>query len=663
MDGNTPEEEETVGLLFADTDGISKTATAKPRTVMTRPSTDEDEDAKVYRSDGEVPTSTVSIVPPSRQFLLLFLCAVILIIVVRPLAKSSILDLSDRVDHHFDNSSNLMTSTNISAVIHNEKKTANNKTSKNIVVPLALLDVAKFAASVNNSYCGPNHEQPTNISQVAAFFGLLEPYLLEHNSASDGGKSTSLVRTIAVPFQAYDSNGIKRTLGGDEFLVTVSGWSTTTTDDNNLHWKTTAVARDASNGIYVVHLEIPALRNAVLHEMTLVHYYTCYQGFTRTSKARAQKYYYQIDLGPISVEPSPTFSELVQSVASSADPSFELAITTSDPKQRLVMVQSLPECQYSQLGVDQSSQGLWIDQTRDLIDGDCTGEAKWFPTICRPPTVVGGGLLRLDSKTTFQLFRVGDSTMPPAGGNNANKWNIGDPFSADYKSLAHHDVYVDILKNRLPESEATDVLVLGHGLHQIFRGFNIQTAVDSVVRMLCQMATVFPGRLVVQAPVPIQQQLFYKVDQTDTNVNLFKAILRERMSAVDARLADLCQNTDLDVFYSAPSTTGDFAPLNETLRAFENAQQYSPALNASNDEKELTRYFRGLSSQERQSIWGDRRVVYANVAHLMRPRPECYRDHDKIHALRGVNGHGYMMDFGHGELLKHIAAQRARMGP
>ena len=166
----------------------------------------------------------------------------------------------------------------------------------------------------------------------------------------------------------------------------------------------------------------------------------------------------------------------------------------------------------------------------------------------------------------------------------------------------------------------------------------------------------------MQAPVPIQQQLLSRYDLTDTNVNLFKARMREKITSVDGRLADICRDISLDIFYCAATDSGDFASPEQVLERFQENLQYTPEFNATRDERELLRYFRDLSASDRESIWGNRRVIYADVAHLLRPRPECYRDHDKIHALRAVDGH-YLMDFGHGVLLRQFAALRGKMEP
>ena len=536
----------------------------------------------------------------------------------------------------------------------------------------SIIEVAKLASTFNNSYCGESDEQPTDLPQVASHFGQLEPYFVvddDEGQQSSSKTSASFTRIIALPFHAYDGNGTPRTTGGDEFVVTASGWSA----PYGLAWKTSAVARDLGNGTYATHLRVPALHNdAVLYQVTLVHYYSCYQGFTRTtnSNSRAHQSYFHLNMGPISVVPSPTFAELVKSVgeatANAARSPFVLNVTALQTMKGVISLDLLPECPATQWGMNQLSAGVWIipASSPEMVD-TCSWQAAWVPSVCKPPMVVGGDLLRLDKGTTFQFFRVGDSTMPPAGGSKGNKWNIGDPFSANYKGLAlvHHDAYIHILKHGLSQSEASDVLVLGHGLHQIQNGqYNVESAVESVVRMLCQIATVFPGKMLVQAPVPIQQQLYDKVDLTDANVNLFKALMREEITAANGQLADICRDVQLEVFYAAATESGNFVSLPETLRVFEERFRYRPEWNATSDELELATYFRELSAKDRQSLWGDRKVVYANPAPLLRPRPECYRDNDKIHALRVVEGR-YMMDFGHGELLLRFAALRGKMGP
>jgi hypothetical protein len=220
--------------------------------------------------------------------------------------------------------------------------------------------------------------------------------------------------------------------------------------------------------------------------------------------------------------------------------------------------------------MDQLTTGLWMDnQSTKFLDGNCTiaSTTTWVPTTCRPPAYRDMGDGRYQTQTSdrpngddestvnYTIYRVGDSTMAPVGGNvGGYKWNLDDPFVPTYGyGVGNHEVYLSILTEILPNNAtANDVLVLGHGLHPIAE-YNVDAAVDVVLRMLCQLALTFPGKMILQGPVPIQQQQFSKVDIIDMNVNLVKEMLRDRILSVDGRLADVCRDIPVNVF-SALST-------------------------------------------------------------------------------------------------------------
>jgi hypothetical protein len=75
-------------------------------------------------------------------------------------------------------------------------------------------------------------------------------------------------------------------------------------------------------------------------------------------------------------------------------------------------------------------------------------------------------------------------------------------------------------------------------------------------------------------------------------------------------------------------------------------------------------YFEELSIQDKARIWGDRQVLFVDAANMLRPRPECYRKRDKVHALElSSDTNQYLMHTGHGKLIEWYGALRAKMGP
>lgn len=465
---------------------------------------------------------------------------------------------------------------------------------------------------------------------------------LTNESASWVSLSTG-ERLLRVSFQTYDTNDSRREYGGDEFVVSVSGWD----DASKTFFKAASVTNDWNiNGTYSANLAIPttaiARNNNTKVRVKLLHYYDCQEQIV----LKALRHPSTIDFRPV-------YTNLVVAPANVKDAAMD---TSTHAKAAATAT-----CKASQEGIDQVTTGFWRDEFD--FTTNCTNKTpRWVP-LCKPPTVRRIGppnVFQVNNTLDFKLYRIGDSTMSPTGGNKNGKYNFGMTYSPYKRFEGHHATYIELLFKGLSEAQSNDVLVLGQGLHQLLHGgYHPQTAAMVVLRMLCQLSLVFPGKMVVQGPVPIQQHLSNRVDMTDLGVNLLKATLRTHIHRHDGRLAVICSDDSIgiDLFTSGSDEDGAFASRDKVEARFER-NNYNSA-NLTEEERILLEYFQTV---DRDAVWGDRMVVFADPSQVLRPRPECYRDGEKIHAQRWAPG-GYLQDRGHGAVMTQYAGIRALMPP
>ena len=264
--------------------------------------------------------------------------------------------------------------------------------------------------------CDP--ENLTSLKETAKLFATLEPTV--HRDEPFAG--------IEMVFHARTARGEPQTIGGDEFVVVFSGWS------QKFAFKTALIANDLGNGTYGLTIRIPNVRLESFN-VSVSHYYTCYQGFAITQEGKNA---FSLDFGPQFVETASRLSyALVESEQLGNLSQFE-----QDLKQ-------LPECDASQEGVNQLSNGLWMDRGVEPLD-ELSLNAQWTPLCCRPPT----------RKPSGQSYRVGSSTMPHQSLQVGDVYDITRPF---------HSRWIEYLyvKDDMREAAANDTMIFSAGLHQL----------------------------------------------------------------------------------------------------------------------------------------------------------------------------------------------------
>jgi len=155
-----------------------------------------------------------------------------------------------------------------------------------------------------------------------------------------------------------------------------------------------------------------------------------------------------------------------------------------------------------------------------------------------------------------------------------------------------------------------------------------------------------------------KQQLFSQVDITSQNVQLVNVFLRRAILGNDHRLDAICRGVDVERFVSlADPSNGTVLPEEETRVALLE-QGYNIAANATEDEKELKEWIESMPDEEKS----DRTVLFADLESFLLPRPETYRENDKIHDLRNFEGSGMLFFTKHSQVISQLLALRSGAG-
>jgi hypothetical protein len=461
---------------------------------------------------------------------------------------------------------------------------------------------------------GLNHSNPqqnvTSLNQTAAAFPQSSASILE-NSPRD---HKNWFYGVTFEFHAIDTSGHAVTVGGDEFILTLQGWS------SEYSFKTSVYATDLHNGTYQLTATLP--RQRIEHmNATLMHYYTAYEGlgYYGIQGSNYRGISIELDHGPLMVE-------LPKNVLD-----FLLNVQNMETLQSAL--QARPLCQPTQEGVDQLMAGMWIEQGVPFYAA-LSLEAKWEPFCCRPPTA--------KKSDEIQFFRVGSSTMPLPSVHVGDAYDLQRPF---------HERWVDALLNTLPLAAVNDTLLFSAGLHQLLYGYNTETAAVLVKRMICQIAAVFPGKIIFLGPCPIQQQLFRKIDMTDQHVLLLNAMLRKEMlNEHDGQIYSFCRGIDLTTMVSYPDmASGALLDPEKTRVALEGQRKRIPET-----ESELA-----LKNKFRLSLTNhsNRTLYFAEIHDFLRPRSETYRENDKVHDLRQFDK-GMLFFGAHSKVIEHLMILR-----
>ena len=499
--------------------------------------------------------------------------------------------------------------------------------------------VAKQASIKGFGNCGIG-ENRTSLKETAEVFSQHRALEIERNSEKSGDYF-GVFRQIAVEFQAVDVQGKNRTFGGDEFVLTFWAWTTRSSGNDDNHtsstdtfaFKTAVVANDQLNGRYSATLKVPtSIGRLQRFNLTLTHWYTCFQG---VAYKPIELNYYTLDFGPKTVVPHESFSRLLQEND-----------TENEGEEVLGL---LPFCNASQAGVDQLTNGAWIERGVSLLLEISPG-AKWVPFQCRMPPRPAVSLV--------DIHRIGDSTMP------YRTVEVGDPYFPN-PATVHRDRWVSYLLNVLPSSEPDSVLVINGGLHPILHEFNAEASTMHMMRMFCQAAVMFPGKMIMVGPMPIQQHRYQEVDMTDGTVLATNSIMKQKFNDARGHLDILCEGVDLDVFRSLPDDKGYFLPRSQTEVQFERQAggKYNDLTNQTKLVKKLrdalTKKSSGDTGSNATTIYKDRVAFFAQIHDFMLPRPETYRDHDKVHDVDPIKG---IMYGEHSNMIEDLVALRGLAG-
>lgn len=438
------------------------------------------------------------------------------------------------------------------------------------------------------------------------------------------GASSSWLYRITLRLQAYNHEGQAQTKGGDEFVGTVTGWSY-----DGVAFQTARVWTDLGNGTYTGNYLVPRFE-LVAFRVTLLHYYTCYDGFVQyTGKTGASTH--RLKRGPMTL----------------LDDSSSRAFIPPNPvKDAPSLVRFLWEernvCESSQLGIEQLTDGIWMESSR-INSTELTLNAVWTPFCCRPPTTTNNNI---------NILRIGSSTMPNPTLQVGDVYDIGRTF---------HNKWIPFLWRRAPLLSDNDtVTIVSAGLHQLFNGYRPADCAQLILRMICQLTYRYKGRVVVVGPVPIQQHLYDRVDMTDMNVMWINALLHHAIQVeADGQLDRICmQRTDLAQFQTVPRM-GSILEGDEAEKVLERLRA-KLSFRMTADEIELTKFLE--STEERARVYGNRSIWFANMEHFLRPRPETYVAGDKIHDKRGINGTS-LFQGAHATLMDQLGTLRAGARP
>jgi len=510
--------------------------------------------------------------------------------------------------------------------------------------------------------CGGN-ETPTSLERTAEAFWRRPPLIVVED---DSDSEEALFVDIDFVFDAIDENGRRRRVGGDYFVVAFWGWAGysggNATVGDRVAYKTAVHATPATDlnntnmddGTYRATIRIPNLRPLSAFNVSLMHYYTCHYGLGYYHFwNRGERRHHQLNFGPVQI-PGPAHASLSVFLLRSRQLQYAghtggaAGNTTTETTPRrhadtnaynASLYGRRPLCETSQEGIDRYGSGFWYEvlddrNQRHRAGDEITWLAKWTPYSCQAPVVDVETLRRPNGRPAI---RVGDSMMP------FRTIEIG---LADDVTKRFYSRWVEFLSRTIPSKyDDRDTMMLSAGLHQLLYGYNPETAVTLVLRMLCQLAAVFPGKMILMGPPPIQQHMNRLVDMTDQNVLLVNYGLRRAILESNGRLADICANIDVDRLFGFSDLTNGNAlsqDATDALLRYGNLERKNERNVTERQVMNLARRLRSLSSSRRSqtngtkhNAYGDRVVWFADIHSVLRPRAECNRVADKIHNYGG----------------------------
>ena len=329
---------------------------------------------------------------------------------------------------------------------------------------------------------------------------------------------------------------------------------------------------------------------------------------------------HQIDFGPL---PWQKMAEAVQSELERDNRSHETLVNSFGSDNLQVCSKSHDN--------EVILHGAWIEQQikaiGDLSYVNMTIQAKWTPfkmckLIQQGPTGIG------------KHFRMGDSTVP---GRNIE---IGVPFAPYYKNYKQQqEQYIDMLRTKLTEINTTskdDTFLYGGGLHHLFHlNFNAPATATLVMWTMCQIGLVFPGKMFLRGPNPIQQHLHWSTDQTSLNVRRINWELHILLSKSGYRLANICQtlsdNHNVTSLVSLADEEGDILPDDAAKPILLQKYNYSWERDVPANTSSFWGWMRNLTVEQRNQRYWNRSVGFIDLEEFLLPRPEVYRPNDKIH--------------------------------
>lgn len=146
--------------------------------------------------------------------------------------------------------------------------------------------------------------------------------------------------------------------------------------------------------------------------------------------------------------------------------------------------------------------------------------------------------------------------------------------------------------------------------------------------------------MLLRGVTPIQQHLHPSIDLTSLNARRISFQLRSKLEENEYMLMELCESLpeqDLYSFLAFPDENGNLLPSNKSIPILLQKHNYSMNRDSSVAQLELMEWIRGLSWNERRRLYGNRTVGYIDVENLLLPRPDTYREGDKIHASFTTN--------------------------
>lgn len=97
------------------------------------------------------------------------------------------------------------------------------------------------------------------------------------------------------------------------------------------------------------------------------------------------------------------------------------------------------------------------------------------------------------------------------------------------------------LRHVLPNLYGDTVLYMNPGMHFLFNHYNIEASVDLLLRMLCQASLLFWGKILLLNAAPVQQQMYPKIDFTNSQVRVLIAKVRIRLEKHNFKLQAICR--------------------------------------------------------------------------------------------------------------------------